>query len=895
MASTLTRENHADCVKILRAKPGKTSIPCGFPKKTQLASSLLKLRLKANRGNYVVHSDNQFVQQKSMFTRQRSRDQTKPSSCTKSQTSMKTSSHLAVCGGYLTAGILFLSLAAHAGPLQPEVLFRFAGEGCFPQCSLVQGTNGNFYGTVQSAGSGPVFQVTTDGALTWYQPTNGDFPYAGLTLGSDGNLYGVTHQSESYFYGSVFRMTADGSFTTLLLFDNTNGAYPAASLTLGNDGCLYGTTESGGSSGYGTVFRVTTDGTLTTLASFDNTNGAYPDSALTLGSDGNFYGTTTSGGNLSLTNLNGASGCGTIFRITSDGALTTLASFAYSNSIVSGLTQGNDGNFYGTTEYDDDNNFGAVFKVTPNGTLTTLLSFAGTNGAYPDAALVLGKDGGLYGTTYGGGIHDDGTVFQVTTNGTLTTLVSLAWTNGANPAAALTLGRDGSIYGTTFYGGIDGYGSVFRATTNGTLTTLVSFSADPNGAAPIAVLTQGSDGDFYGTTARGPDSGSGTVFKITTNGIFNTLTTAISEAYDQAPGPGVVLGNDGNFYGTSEYNLGSLGGGAGSIFQMATNGTVTTLASFDYTNGRNPYAGLTLGNDGNFYGTTASGGSHNVGTVFKITTNGTLTSLVSFAGTNGANPYGGLTLGNDGNFYGTTHGGGKFNIGTVFRVLTNGALTTLVSFSYTNGANPFAGLTLGNDGNLYGTTDAGGSFGGNVISIFGTVFRVSTNGALTTLVSFAGTNGANPWASLTLGSDGNFYGTTFGGEGQRNDGTVFQVTTNGTLTMLVSFDGTNGAMPAAALTLGRDGDFYGTTASGRDGGEIYRLRHGAYIQSFGRTTNGFALNVLDVGGSGMVVLESSPDLKVWTPIQTNGTAAAQQFFDASVPTHSQQFYRVVQQ
>ena len=131
---------------------------------------------------------------------------------------------------------------------------------------------------------------------------------------------------------------------------------------------------------------------------------------------------------------------------------------------------------------------------------------------------------------------------------------------------------------------------------------------------------------------------------------------------------------------------------------------------------------------------------------------------------------------------------------------------------------------------------------------------------------------------------------------QAGGGLVFQVTTNGVLTTLISFDGTNEAYPYGGLTLGSDGNFYGTTEDGgaAGGGVIYRLRHGVSIQSFGMAANGFQLNTLNVGGSGWVVLESSSDLVTWTPIQTNGTAAAQQFLDPDALTLPRQFYRVRQ-
>ena len=168
--------------------------------------------------------------------------------------------------------------------------------------------------------------------------------------------------------------------------------------------------------------------------------------------------------------------------------------------------------------------------------------------------------------------------------------------------------------------------------------------------------------------------------------------------------------------------------------------TLQTLCSFSGTNGAYPRAALTQGNDGSFYGTTESGGCCASGTVFKVTTNGTLTSLVSFSGTNGAWPQAALTLGNDGSFYGTTYVLGSNDAGTVFQVTTNGTLTTLVFFSNTNGSHPYAPLTLGADGNFYGTTQNGGSTVTGGATGNGTVFKVTTNGTLTTLVSFNATN-----------------------------------------------------------------------------------------------------------------------------------------------------------
>jgi uncharacterized repeat protein (TIGR03803 family) len=358
-------------------------------------------------------------------------------------------------------------------------------------------------------------------------------------------------------------------------------------------------------------------------------------------------------------------------------------------------------------------------------------------------------------------------------------------TNGANPVAGLVQGSDGNFYGTTTSGSPQQYtenGTVFKISPNGVLTTLYAFddSIPYYGANPAATLVQGSDGNFYGTTTYGGTAsgvyvpGPGTVFNITTNGVLTSLYSFYGGFNSANPQAGLVQGSDGNFYGTTRN-----GGGYGTVFNITTNGTLTNLYSFTGTNdGANPSAGLVQGSDGNFYGTTAYGGTNGLGTVFKISTNDALASLYSFTGTNdGAHPQAGLVQGSDGNFYGTTAYGGTNGAGTVFRISTNGELASLYSFTGTNdGEYPIGGLVQGSDGNFYGTTESGGAHTNQYGQGLGTVFKISANGAFTSLYSFSGTNdGANPEAALVQGSDGNFYGTTEAG-GTNNLGTVFRLT-----------------------------------------------------------------------------------------------------------------------
>jgi len=312
-----------------------------------------------------------------------------------------------------------------------------------------------------------------------------------------------------------------------------------------------------------------------------------------------------------------------------------------------------------------------------------------------------------------------------------------------------------------------------------------------DGNSPQAPLVQGSDGNFYGTTAAGGSNtsvstvGYGTVFRINpVTGLETNLYSFGSYSNDgTAPVGGLVLGRDGNFYGTTS------GGGTygdGTVFRITPGGVYTNIYSFGGTptDGNWPYAGLVLGNDGNFYGTTAGGGSNayftGIGTVFKITTNGTETVLYSFGsdypdGNDGYGPRTPLVQGSDGNFYGTTRVGGTNYLGngTVFRISPGGSYTSLYSFNGypTDGASPYAGLVQGSDGNFYGTTVQGGT------DLAGTIFEISPGGSYSNLYSFTGyanNDGYGPQAPLVQGSDGNFYGTTF--YGGIAAGNVFRLT-----------------------------------------------------------------------------------------------------------------------
>jgi uncharacterized repeat protein (TIGR03803 family) len=278
-----------------------------------------------------------------------------------------------------------------------------------------------------------------------------------------------------------------------------------------------------------------------------------------------------------------------------------------------------------------------------------------------------------------------------------------------------------------------------------TFKILYSFcSGSSDGANPSAGLVQATNGKLYGTTSSLGVGDYGTVFQINASGTSFMTLHPFSYSDGAYPYAGLVQDTDGKFYGTTEKG-GANGDDYGTVFQITPSGALTTLHSFDGTDGAYPTAGLVQATNGNLYGTTKEGGANKEGTIFKITPSRKLTTLHSFDGTDGADPLGALVQATDGNLYGTTVAGGANGYGTVFRITPSGTLTTLHRFDLTDGAAPYAGLVQDTNGNLYGTTYYGGESG------CGTVFGLSvglgpfvetlpTSGKVGTAVKILGTN-----------------------------------------------------------------------------------------------------------------------------------------------------------
>ena len=366
--------------------------------------------------------------------------------------------------------------------------------------------------------------------------------------------------------------------------------------------------------------------TLTTLHSFNGMDGSSPWSALVQGLDGNLYGTTYKGG---------ANGSGTVFKITPRGTLTKLYDFSCQANCTYGLgptalVQASDRDFYGATGHGGANDNGMIFKISPGGALTTLYNFPSNCVLYCDpSGLIEANDGQLYGTTASNQNEDSATVFKMTPSGTVTTLATFdSNTDMDSEPKGVTQATDGNFYGVTTQSGADtdSYGTVFKMTPAGTLTILhyfCGFGTDCRDGVYPNALVQAVDGNLYGTTQQGEyGTRHGTIFRITPSGNFKTLHRfcSISDCPDGAgPTSGLVQGSDGNLYGTTPY--GGLNGN-GTFFRISPGGALETLYSFcpqgGCGDGGSPLSSLVQDTNGNFYGSTSGGGVNNDGTIFSV-------------------------------------------------------------------------------------------------------------------------------------------------------------------------------------------------------------------------------------------------------------------------------------
>ncbi|MCW1923389.1 hypothetical protein OKA05_12560 [Luteolibacter arcticus] len=592
---------------------------------------------------------------------------------------------------------------------------------------LVLHTDGFFYGTTAAGGTGgfgTVFKVSPAGAITTLAEftgmagaAKGSEPGGSLVVSGD-TIYGVCRTGGTSNLGTVYRLSS-GTVTTLVEFTGNTGARPGArpagGLVLIGGGLLFGTTEFGGAEGFGTAFSLTTGASpvFTPLRSFSDLEGSQPVGEMVTVDASTLLGTVAAGG---------ASGWGGIFKLTTGGAFTMLASFTGESGITpgavprAGIAAGDDGYYHGCTSAGGAGNLGTVFKVSAAGNFTPVASLSPANGWMPSGAPVPDGAGGWLFPLAAGGSGGGGTLAKWA-GGSLTVAATLGGAAGSAPDGQL-MTKNGVFYGLASQGAASGRGSAFRYDPASGISLVNSFTST-GGSLADGGLINGSDGALYGASREGGTSARGTLFKVTTAGVRTRIVSFTGNAGAFAGsgprGPLVLAGNQ------SYYGVTSRGGTAdcGVLFKLSSLGAYTVLAHFAANGPRLPSAGLVAATDGMIYGTCRSGGTEDAGAIIRLNpANDSWTAVASFDGTTLAGPDSDLHAAADGYLVGLASGPGN---GGVFRYTTAGGLSRLAAF---NGISATAddgagliftgGVTTAADGTIYGTAAGGGSSGGGV-------------------------------------------------------------------------------------------------------------------------------------------------------------------------------------
>jgi len=464
---------------------------------------------------------------------------------------------------------------------------------------------------------------------------------------------------------------------------------------------------------------------------------------------------------------------------------------------------------------------------------------------------------------------------------TFKTLVDFNGSNGTGASSPIIQGFDGNYYGATGGGANCPQGSkcgtIYRLSA-GKMSTVYTFclqSGCPDGSGPGGSLIQASDGNLYGTTAAGGANGGGTFFRMSLSGKLTTLYSFCAPSscgYGNIPTV-LVQGSDGSFYGTTQ-----LGGsnGYGAIVKITPAGKLTTLHSFNLNDGADPVGGLIQGASGNLYGTTWDGGNLNCnwgdnfwggcGTIFELTPTGsfhTLYSFCPFSCSDGAAPQGSIVEDANGNLYGTTHFGGfvyaesqcdPVGCGTVFKFIAQGQLSSLYTFCTqgdgvcTDGFWPTGGVTLGSDGNFYGSASNGGLWNGTCTFACGTLFSVTPGGVFRVLHDFVGTDGSYPYLSPMQATNGAFLGSTSNGGTDYYDGTLYSLRMN--LPAFVETNPASGKVGTTVVIMGNN--LKGSTAVTFNGTEA----------QFRVAANSAVVATVPAGASSGLVSVTTPSSKL---------------------------------
>ncbi len=581
------------------------------------------------------------------------------------------------------------------------VLHHFDGAqtGSTPRGNLAYNANtGTIYGSCVNGGSnsfGCIFSYAQGTGLQVLHHFAGDnggsFPQGGLCLGADSKLYGTTQFGGTQSQGAIFSIEPTGSNYQIIYSLQTqtaDGRYPFGALLEAGPGTFLGTCSEGGASGAGTIFSITADGTFTRLRSLvTGSNGSFPKSGLTPSGDGNYYGVCEFGG---------SNGFGTFYRITPAGVFTKLRDFAYTadgSNPTASILMTPEGDAYTVARNGGTNDRGTLVRYNATNGFQKLHDFAlPENGAHPTG--MLAAETSFLGLSRAGGDFNAGTFFSLALNGERIKLFDFESDfEGRHPNSELMLHGDGLYYGTARFGGTGSAGTIFSISPEGDFTLLHSFGSSANGQFPHGGLSLGTDGFFYGTTISGGTFGNGTVFKVSSEGEFTKLFDLFSFFHGSSPQGSLVLTASGTFLGVA-----SGGGdfGSGTLFEFnPANNDLTVLHSFNGgSDGNTPQHGLLAQPGGIYYGTCSFGGNGG-GTLWRYESTAGLSVVHIFAPPiDGAEPSGPLVGDEDGNVYGYCYGGGAQGVGSAFMYNAGDGFSKIYDFNPSLSANPQGGPVL---------------------------------------------------------------------------------------------------------------------------------------------------------------------------------------------------------
>ncbi len=739
-------------------------------------------------------------------------------------------------------GITILTLPTALSGDPVEVLNAFEASPAQPNRMLIEASDGLLYGTTSSAfsnGAGTIFRMDFDSnieVLHYFKggsiAIHGTGPASALVEGSNGEFYGSTYHGGEFGLGTVYKFSLHDGYQTLRsLGDVEDGFWPQSGLLKASDGSFFGTAPHGGKFGEGVIYRIDKNDQYSVFHHFKDGKGTAPLAALIEAHDGHFYGTTQRGGNKNQ---------GTIFKISPEGELTLLHHFDGQGKISHArLVEASDGNLYGTTSCVFTGSPGSIFRITSEGQFTLLHTFDPFEGFCSESTLVEYNDGFLYGTTSRGGDQSNvhfgaGALFRLSLDGEFETIHQFKSSPSPYyPHSGLIEASDGALYGTARLGGENDVGALFKFTPSEGVTTHHDFGWPKDSIQWVVSLRESLSQDrLFGISERGGEFNHGTLFELSFSGELKIL-----HSFNELQGPqfrdGIVETDEGELYGIS-----SEGGAAkrGSLYKLDRFGEYKLVHNFTGPEGTYP-SKLIRTQDGKIFGLTTEDGAPlgeptnlAFGTLFSVEDD-TVIPLHRFKGRDGAEPIE-LIEGDDGVLYGTTIYGGTFDDdfedgdGTLFKFDPEAGFQSLLSFSHypstgrSQGKWPFQ-LMKPIDGDLFGITSGGAWSDGNV-------FKFNESDGLSPVFDFDPNQSAGvslyPNGILKAPDDFAFIGTTARG-GRYGYGMIYKLEPNGTFNRIHSFNGWDGSGPNGLMITNSDGSIYGTTNFGGPlgGGVFYKL------------------------------------------------------------------------